>query len=193
MSTLGFMREVIRANKHTGALAPSSPELAKAVIDMARLRGQKVIVEFGPGNGVFTEEILRRMDSDAHFMAVEINPEFVKQTRKRCPKARVIEGSAADTPKFLQADGHSHCDLIISGLPWTRFEGWLQDELLRATVESLRPGGRFITFAYSFSPHVPSGRRFFREKLPAAFKSVTRSRPIWKNFPPAVVFTAEKS
>jgi phospholipid N-methyltransferase len=191
--TLNFMKEVIRTNKSTGALAPSSRALADAVTDMANLKGRKVIVEYGPGNGVFTEVILQKKDPDAFFIAMEVNPEFVKLTQQRCPGCHVVEDSASNTLKYLQEAGHEHCDVIISGLPWTRFEEPLQDEILEATFNALRPGGHFVTFAYSFSPHLPSGRRFFKDKLPLKFARIARSKPIWNNFPPAVVFQAEKA
>lgn len=189
---LQFMVEVIRRNRETGAIGPSGRELARVVSSMARLDEARVIVEFGPGTGVFTEEIERVRRRDASFLAVEVNPEFVKATRRRCPSVSVIEGSAAETPRYLREHGFEHCDTIISGLPWTRFPDRLQDEILHAAYESLRPGGLFITFAYSISPLVPSGRKFFRGKLLRKFPHLERTRHIWKNFPPCVVYIGRK-
>lgn len=190
--TLTFMKEVLLANRTTGAIAPSGRKLAEAVTEMARLGGEKVIVEYGPGTGVFTEVIMQKKDPDAYFIALEVNDEFVKATRERCPGVMVYEDSAESAIKYLREAGHDHCDVIISGLPWTRFDDALQDSILNATYEVLRPGGRFVTFAYAFSPWVPSGRKFFKGKLPAKFPKTSVSRPVWKNFPPCLVFTAEK-
>ncbi len=47
MPWLTFMKEVIRENKTTGALGPSSKALAEAVTDIAQLSGAKSIVEYG--------------------------------------------------------------------------------------------------------------------------------------------------
>ena len=88
--------------------------------------------------------------------------------------------------------GYSGCDTIVSGLPWTRFDDTLQDEILEATYNVLEPGGKFVTFAYAMSPYIPSGRKFFREKLVERFGEVDQSKHIWKNLPPCVVFIAEK-
>jgi len=186
------MKEVFRANKSTGAIAPSGKQLADAVTDMARVAQAKVIVEYGPGTGVFTEAILAKKRPDAHFIALEVNEEFVKVTRERCPGVNVYHDCAQNARKYLEEAGFSGCDTIVSGLPWTRFDGALQDEILEATYEVLEPGGRFVTFAYAVSPFVPSGRKFFKEKLVSCFGSVSRSEHIWKNFPPCVVFIAEK-
>lgn len=186
------MKEVFRANKSTGAIAPSGRQLAEAVTDMARVGQSKVIVEYGPGTGVFTEAILAKKQRDAYFIALEVNEEFVKVTRERCPGVLVYHDGAQNARKYLQEAGYDGCDTIVSGLPWTRFDDALQDEILESTYEVLNPGGRFVTFAYAVSPYVPSGRKFFKEKLVKRFGEVKRSEHIWKNFPPCVVFIAEK-
>jgi len=190
--TLTFMKEVLRANRTTGALGPSSKGLAEAVTEMARLDGAKAIVEYGPGTGVFTEYIQAHKPADAHFIAMEVNDEFVEATRKRCPDVHVYHDSAQNAIKYLNEAGYEHCDRIVSGLPWTRFPEELQDEIINAAYESLAPGGIFLTFAYATSPLVPSGRRFFMEKLPKRFPNVRKSKPVWANFPPCVVFYAQK-
>jgi phospholipid N-methyltransferase len=192
MSTLKFMKEVIRANKTTGALAPSSDLLADLVTDMARVPEAKVIVEYGPGTGVFTEAILRKKSPEAFFIALEVNEEFVKATQARCPGATVLHDSAQNAIRYLRAAGHEGCDCIVSGLPWTRFDEPLQDDILNATYDVLVPGGIFVTFGYTFSTMFAPGRRFFKGKFPTKFPKCSRSEPVWKNFPPCYVYLAEK-
>lgn len=192
MSTLTFMKEVFLANKSTGAFAPSSKALAEIVTSATDLQKSKVIVEFGPGTGVFTEAIERKMNPNALFIALEVNEEFVKATRKKCRKVHVYHDGAQNALKYLEQHGKDCCDTIISGLPWSRFSDSLQDEILDATYNLLCPGGKFITFAYSASPYLPSGRKFFQGKLQRKFGKVRKSKQIWKNFPPSVVFISEK-
>lgn len=193
MSFFTFLIEIFRANKTTGAIAPSSKALAEAITDLANIKEANVIVEFGPGTGVFTEVIERKKKPSSFFMAIEVNPSFVEATKKRCPNVYVVHDSAENTLKYLKEAGYDSCDIIISGLPWTRFEDELQDRLLNATYECLRDGGKFLTFAYCFSPLVPSGKRFFKNKLPKKFNNkCTRSPIILKNFPPCHVYICEK-
>ena len=193
MSFWTFVGEIFRANKTTGALAPSSPALADCITDLAPLKDAKVIVEFGPGTGVFTEYIQKKKQPDAYFLAMEINPVFAKATKERCPEVNVIQDSAENTLKYLKQAGYDSCDVIISGLPWTRFEDELQDKLLNATYECLREKGKFLTFAYFFSPWVPSGKKFLHYKLPQKFNNkYSRSPIIFKNFPPCHVYICEK-
>lgn len=193
MFSLTFMKEVFLSNRSTGAVTPSSRQLAERITDLAEVPGNKVIVEYGPGTGVFTEVILRKKDPDALFFAMEVNEAFVDATRKRCPGVTVYHDCAQNTMQHLKDAGHDRCDLIISGLPWTRFSGTLQDEILESTHEVLRPGGKFLTFGYTISPLMPAGRAFFCHKLRAKFGNVTQSSPIWQNFPPCRVYMAQKS
>lgn len=192
MHTLEFMKEVILANRDTGAFAPSSRALADCITDMARLEGAKVVIEYGPGTGVFTDVIMEKLDPGAYFAAFEVNDAFVKVLKKKFPNTNIYHDGAQNAINYLREAGYEKCDAIISGLPWTRFPESLQDEILDATWEVLAPGGRFVTFAYSFSPLLPSGKRFLHGKLPAKFGKVTKSKPIWKNFPPCSVYIAEK-
>lgn len=193
MFSLTFMKEVFLSNRSTGAVSPSSRQLAERITDLAEISGNKIIVEYGPGTGVFTEVIQRKKDPGATFFAMEVNDAFVEVTRKRCPGVTVHHDCAQNTFKYVKDAGAEQCDLIISGLPWTRFPGGLQDEILESTFKVLRPGGKFLTFGYTFSPLMPSGRAFFCHKLPDKFGKVTRSSVIWQNFPPCHVYIAQKA
>ena len=42
-------------------------------------------MEYGPGVGVITAEILRRMRSDALLIVIELNPDFVTHLRASFP------------------------------------------------------------------------------------------------------------
>lgn len=192
MSNLTFFEGVLKASKVTGAIAPSGKALAEKITDMAELQHARVIVEFGTGTGAFTEVILRKKHPDAHFISFEVNPDFVREAQKRCPAANIIEDSAENAGKYLQEAGHEYCDVIVSSLPWTCFDPTLQDNILNAAYDIIRPGGRFLTFAYFMSPYMSNGKRFLRGKLPERFDNVVQSRHVWLNIPPCTVFIADK-
>jgi phospholipid N-methyltransferase len=58
-------------------------------------------------------------------------------------------------------------------------------------VRSLRPGGRFATFAYVHGTPFPGGIRF-RRMLRERFAKVSLSPVVWRNLPPAFVYRCEK-
>ena len=145
----------------------------------------------GLGTGAFTEKIVSKLAPGAVFFAMDINPEFVEVTRRRCPGIRVIQDSVENARRHLESLGRKNCSRIICGLPWASFPGPLQDKLLAAIDDILVPGGGFFTFAYLQGLLLPAGQRF-RKKLAAHFSSVTTTPTVWRNLPPAFVYCARK-
>jgi phospholipid N-methyltransferase len=189
--TLLFLKEFVRSPGRTGAIAPSSSYLTNEIIRQAGVKKADCIVEFGPGTGSFTREILRRKKENAFFVGIEANSKLVEILHQKFPQANIVADSAANTPSILKKDNQSEADCIVSGLPWAAFPPSLQDALLTAAVNSLRPGGRFTTFAYLQGLLLPTGQRF-RQKLQETFSKVHLGRIIWKNIPPAFVYRCIK-
>ncbi|MCX6543814.1 MAG: methyltransferase domain-containing protein [Acidobacteria bacterium] len=191
MEKFHVLGEFVRKPTSVGAVAESSWRLAELITDAAGLERAKVVVEFGPGTGAFTEVILRKLDPGAMFFAIEANASFAAATRKRCPGVRVFHASAVSVRERLHECGQTSCDCIISGLPFSSFSPAQQDEMLAAVHDSLSPGGRFVTFAYLGGLAWPLGRRF-RSRLRAQFSEVSSTRTIWRNIPPAFVYRTVK-
>ncbi len=189
---LGFIRQFARSPLRTGAVLPSSSRLARTMISQADLHTSDTVLELGPGNGCVTENILDYLPQGARFLALEINPAFAEATRLRCPTVDVAVGDAADARRHLSERGLDGTDVVISGLPWASFNPQLQDRLLAAVQDVLRPGGRFTTFAYIQGILLPPARRF-EKRLRAEFPLVRRTKMVWRNLPPAFAYVATKA
>ena len=189
MHPMAFVRQFVFHPGQTGAIAPSSDGLAELITDTAGLAEASVIIEWGPGTGVFTEKIIEKKRKDAVFFALEMNPDFVSATRTRCREVQIFQDSAVNTRRYLEQHGRTQCDCVICGLPWASFPESLQDTLLETLVAILCPGGRFLTFAYLQGLLLPAGQRF-RRKLRSRFSHVTTTRTVWRNLPPAFVYVA---
>ncbi|MFH1641642.1 MAG: ribosomal RNA adenine dimethylase domain-containing protein [Nanoarchaeota archaeon] len=173
--------------KITGAIAPSGEKLANLITEIPNLENAKVVIEFGPGTGVFTEKILKKIPQSAFYFGLELNPLFVKETLKRCPAALIYQDSAEKAGTYLKMHGLNNCDCIISGLPWGIFNKDLQDSILKAVIDVLRPGGEFLTFSYVNASRLPSSKRF-KQLIYTKFNIVKTSKIVWKNIPPAFVY-----
>jgi len=149
------------------------------------------VVEFGPGTGVFTQGILQHLHRDAKFFAIERSSELAAATRSRCPAAKVYEESAELVGELCQREQMASVDAIVCGLPWASFPDSLQASFLDATMNVLRPGGQFATFAYWQGVVLPAGRKFSR-RLNDCFSDVHRSPTVWRNLPPAFVYRCTK-
>ncbi len=186
-----FFKQFIRYPGLTCAVTESGEELAELITDVAELSQASTVVEFGPGTGVFTEKILEKTSENTRAFAMEVNADFVEATRRRCPQAVVYRDSALNVAHYLEGFGVEKCDRIICGLPWACFPKEVQSRLLDTIAEVLEPGGKLLTFAYVHGLFLPAGRRF-RKCLSSRFQSVTATRIVWQNLPPAFIYCAER-
>jgi len=183
-SPLHFLGEFVRQPLKVGAILPSSKELSRVVVESCHIRPADTVVELGPGTGAFTGLILKRLSNRGRLLAVELNPTHADILRRRFPKCEVVEGSAEHLTSHL--DG-GLADCIVSGLAWGTMSPRLQNQILRAILRSLKPGGQFVAFAYVHAAWLPTSRRF-RQRLERHFKQVETTPIVWRNLPPAFVF-----
>jgi len=146
------------------------------------------IVEYGPGTGAMTKHILPCVTDQHDFFAVEINEEMVAMLADLFPQLKVYHESATQIATICEQHGTEHVDAVISGLPWTVFSESLQQELLASMLKVMRPGAVFVTFAYLQGLRLKGARRF-RQLLEESFSKVTVSKPVWRNFPPAIYYS----
>jgi phosphatidylethanolamine/phosphatidyl-N-methylethanolamine N-methyltransferase len=186
-----FLKAFFRNSGQVGAIAPSSEALAGLMTDWLDWDSLGCVVEYGPGTGVFTEAVAKKLRGETRFFAVERDPDLAKICRSRCPDVEVLEDCVSRVPELCRERGIEQIDAIICGLPWAAFSPELQDQLLAAMFEVLPPGGKFATFAYWQGLALPAGQRF-RKFLKANFSTVTHSPTAWGNLPPAFVYRCER-
>jgi len=149
-----------------------------AQVDWKRAR---VVVEYGPGIGNFTEEILKRMSPDATLIAIELNRELAAFLRDkiRDPRLHVVQTSAGNVREILARRNLAHTDYIISSLPFTNMPQSVRHHIMQETRQALHADGVFVAYQYS------------RALLPyfrSCFSSVQQGfQPL--NFPPARIFS----
>src|SRR6185503_20593549 len=90
---LRFLRALAARPKTVGAVAPSGPQLARAMAAQIRLDGP--VLELGPGTGAITEAIVSRV-GQVRLTAVEYDSNFAAAVKARFPAVTVIQGDAFD-------------------------------------------------------------------------------------------------
>ena len=128
MESLDFFRNFIKNPSTVGSLIPSSQSLAKLMTKTANVAQADVIVEFGAGTGVFTKQIQSERKDDSHFLSFEINEDFARITKERCPDVDVFNESASKTIERLKERNLHGCDCIVSGLPWATLPKEIQEK-----------------------------------------------------------------
>jgi phosphatidylethanolamine/phosphatidyl-N-methylethanolamine N-methyltransferase len=185
---LAFLQVLLRAPARTGAVAPSSVHLARAMVSGLVLEPGQAIVEFGPGTGALTAEIRRILPSQSSYLGIEIEPRFAELLRRRYPDLRVVEGSAAEAPRFVAEAGHDQVKAIICGLPFASLPAAVQDGVVRALDVLIGPGAQFRTFQYVHAYGLPPAVRF-RRRMRELFGPHTREATVLRNLPPAYVLS----
>jgi phosphatidylethanolamine/phosphatidyl-N-methylethanolamine N-methyltransferase len=168
-----FFRALMARPRNIGAVAPSGPQLARAMAAQIKLEGP--VLELGPGTGAITEAIIARVGTD-RLTAIEYDPDFAAGLKARFPAMRVIQGDAFDLDKTL---GHREpYAAIVSGLPLLNFPMADRHRLLDGVAARLMPGAPFIQFSYGL--HAPV--------TPPNGHIVAQAAFAWANVPPARVW-----
>src|ERR1044071_9470572 len=97
MSALFFKRFLNRPFQ-IASIVPSSKALVERVSDKIDFDRANVIAEYGPGVGVHSREIARRMRPDAQLLLFELDPALSHHLRRQFEddsRVHVINGDAA--------------------------------------------------------------------------------------------------
>ena len=146
-----FALNFFRHPKMLGSIVPSSRFLIRQLLEPVDWGQARVIVEYGPGVGVITTEVLRRMGPDTVLIAIETNPDFVSYLRDSIKDERlhVVEGSAESVDEILRRYGQSNASYVISGIPFSTIPAPVRERILLKTCEVLKPGGSFLVYQFS--------------------------------------------
>ena len=148
--TILFAQNFFRHPRLLGSVVPSSPYLVNQLLAPVDWQRAEVIVEFGPGIGNITRQVLRRMRPDTTLVAIELNRAFVNflQNDLQDPRFKVVDGSALDVKKILTQLGLQHADYIISGIPYSTIPVPLRRRILRESRAMTLEGGEVIVYQF---------------------------------------------
>jgi phosphatidylethanolamine/phosphatidyl-N-methylethanolamine N-methyltransferase len=178
--TLQFLGQCAAHVRTTGAVMPSGPQLSrKMVAAMGTVQPGQVIVELGPGTGVFTREI-RKQYPHHTIVAIEFNELFAQRLRERMPDVHVVTGCASRIRHHLVQLGidPKQVGAVLSGLPLLSLPADLSQRIFSSIADVLEPGHRYVQFTYS--------KRMWKKFHPPGFR-IDSTRFVLFNFPPAVV------
>ncbi len=183
--SLRFLFQFVKHPRRIGAVAPSSSELADAMVARADLEPGLTVVEVGAGTGVVTAALLEK---SALELVLEPHPPFVQTLRSRFPQQAIAESPARELPGLLAPES---VDRVVSSLPWAAWRPADQQRELDGILAVMKPSGILVTFSYVHSVILPGFARF-EEMLEERFDEVSRSEVAWRNLPPAFVVTAKR-
>jgi phosphatidylethanolamine/phosphatidyl-N-methylethanolamine N-methyltransferase len=180
-----FFREYLKNIRSVGAVAPSSRYLARKMVASIDFDSAKVIIEYGPGTGVFTSEIIKRKHPGTTLLVIETNETFYQKLVGKyadTPGVEIINASAEDIDSLHAVRKLSSPDYIISGLPFTALPASVSRKILTETAKLLGKRGQFITFQYTLVK---------KALFAKYFSNIAVTREL-RNIPPAYVLTCKK-
>lgn len=179
---LRFLRGALARPRSVGAIAPSSPALARAIAAQIDPIFPGKILELGPGTGVVTQAIVDMGIEPERLVMIEYDPHFASLLAQRFGRACVIEGDAFDLANTLGNRGAPFA-AIVSGLPLLNQPPQRRKALIDAALDRLAPGAPFIQFSYGLKPPV----------LGTLKAPVQLGAFVWRNLPPARVWVYRRA
>ncbi|MFF1353774.1 class I SAM-dependent methyltransferase [Streptomyces sp. NPDC058297] len=145
-----FLREFARTRRDTGAIAPSSPLLARALTRyvIPSPGRARAVLEVGPGTGAVTRRIRASLGALDTLDLAEANPRFAELLRRDYggdERVRLLTG-------LVQEHELGSYDTIVCGLPFANFDAGAVEDIFGRLIAALRPGGTLSFFAYAGMP-----------------------------------------
>ncbi|MFZ5792327.1 MAG: class I SAM-dependent methyltransferase [Pseudomonadota bacterium] len=176
---LTWLKIWIRDPLGLGAIAPSSPDLARAIARLVPTDGQGPVVELGGGTGVVTRALIEAGVAPADLVVIERDPTLYALLKAQFPQVRVILGDATELTRLLAPLGLPPARAVVSGLPLLSMSKTAQRRIVEEAFAVMAKGGPLIQFTYSlFSP-------IERKRMGVAGRLAQR---VFANLPPASVW-----
>lgn len=184
-----LFRQWLRDPLRTAAIAPSSRELAAAMVAELPPNTTRVI-ELGGGTGALTRALLAHGVHGDALLVVELNEELHEHLHERFPAVRIALGDASALRAIAERCGFlakGLADAVVSGLGLLAMPVDTQRTILAEAFACLRPGGRFIQFTYGPQPPVEDA------VVESLGLRVHRGDFVLRNMPPATVYVYERA
>jgi phosphatidylethanolamine/phosphatidyl-N-methylethanolamine N-methyltransferase len=177
-----FLKTLFESPRLTGAVAPSGRFLARAMARPVDPSGEGLVVELGPGTGPVTRALIERGVARERLVLVEYDAGFCRLLGQRFAPIRVVQGDAYDLPHTLAPFAGQRVAAVVSSLPLLNQPPELRAKLIADAFRLMGPDGLFVQFTYGLVSPIS------REVCAGRF-SAHCTAPIWRNLPPARVWT----
>ncbi len=177
-----FLKSLIAAPRLTGAVAPSGRALARAMAAAIGPAPHGLIVELGPGTGPVTRSLIEAGVAPERLVLLEYDADFCNILRQRFAPAGIVQGDAYDLAVALAEFAGEPIAAVVTSLPLLNQPPARREKLIGDAFSLMGRAGVFVQFTYGFGSPIP-------REVCANRYSAHRGRPIWRNLPPARVWT----
>ncbi len=183
-----FLQAFIKNPLKVGAITPSSPELARKMLEGIEPHPNSIVLELGPGTGSFTKLLNKKITEENSYLGIELNKQLARSLRKNFPKMRFMCGNACKTFALHKRSKLGKVGYIISGLPFVSMPNDTTTTILKQVDKFMDKGCVFRTFQYAHGYYLPAAIKL-REFMRSRYGISEKSPLVVKNVPPAVTLT----
>jgi phospholipid N-methyltransferase len=187
MSTLNYVKCFLR-DRNVASITPTSPFGVKRVCQKIDFFKAKLIVEYGPGTGVFSEFFLKQMQPSAQLLLIERNADMYKCLKKKFTDHRVhiFNDSAENIGHLVNGNINQKPDYIISGIPFSYIPDNARQDIVRQTHQVLGKNGKFLAYQtfYQKDDHLFNHLEHYFQRVTSEFELL--------NIPPMRIYEAIK-
>lgn len=176
-----FLHKFLLHPKQVGSVTPSSPHLARAMVNAVPWERMGSVAELGAGTGPITKCIQEKLAPGAKFVMFEKEPQLRGDLKNKFPEF-VCYPDVLQLQDSIRREGIYQVDCILSGLPFANFPQSVRSDILQQLDVSLKPGGMFVAFQYSLQMKKQFERMF----------NIQAIRYVPLNLPPAFVYVCRK-
>ena len=183
-----FLQAFLKNPTKVGSIAPSSPELARVMLEGIKPDANNVVIELGVGTGAITKFLEELVPDNRSLLGIELDEGLVRLLRKSFPDLNIVCGNAAETSEIHERSGLGKVSYIISCLPFVSLPSEIRDGVLADIDKFMQKGCLFRTLQYAHGYYLPSAVKF-RKMMQERYGKEKRSPLVVKNVPPGYSLT----
>lgn len=183
-----FLQAFLKNPGKVGSIRPSSPELARKMIEGIEPSAKNIVLELGVGTGAITKFLQQIVPDDKSYLGVEIDPDLTSLLKKGFDGMRIVQGNAVNARTIHERSGLGKVGWVISCLPFVSLPNEVGEKILEQIDEFMKDGCSFRTFQYAHGYYLPSAIKL-REFMRNRYGRSQKSKLIMKNVPPAYTLT----
>ncbi|NDK19273.1 methyltransferase [Candidatus Gracilibacteria bacterium] len=177
-----FLKSVFNNYRTVGAISPSSRFLYKKMISPMDLTHDIHIVEFGAGDGTFTDALLQKITQGSRISIFEIDPSFIKKLQSKYKNENRIVVYPLGAEESIRFFDKGSIDYILSSLPFGLMKTLVVFKILESAKHILKENGKYIQFQYFLQN---------KKEIHHIFPKV-RYKFTFLNLPPAFIYICKK-
>lgn len=185
---LQFLQAFLKNPLKVGAIAPSSPELAAAMLQGIQPDDHNIVLELGVGTGAITKFLRDAIPSRNSYLGLELDSDLVSTLNKKYPDLNIICGNAAEAYKIHAESGLGKVRYVVCCLPFVSLPKEISESVLVEIQKFMDEGCELRIFQYAHGYYLPPAIKL-REFLKNRYGKSRRSRLVLKNVPPAFTLT----